>query len=203
MRVFITGGAGFIGSHLADAYIARGDEVSILDDLSTGSINNIRHLKSNPKFHYTVDSVHNPRVVAELIDECDIVYHLAAAVGVKLIVESPVRTIETNVHGTEVVLAQAAKKKRIVRAKAQRRKELTPPWRSCTSCGGERNPSAGRNPFAPLREPKKVELSHARPAPCGVVSRSKGHQPGWAERVFVMSVVLWGPDSLLFDKLLD
>jgi UDP-glucose 4-epimerase len=114
MRVFITGGAGFIGSHLADAYIARGDQVSILDDLSTGSINNVRHLKSNPNFQYTIESVHNARVVAELIDDCDVVYHLAAAVGVKLIVESPVRTIETNVHGTEVVLAQAAKKKKKV-----------------------------------------------------------------------------------------
>jgi UDP-glucose 4-epimerase len=114
MRVLITGGAGFIGSHLADAYIARGDSVSILDDLSTGSINNIRHLKSNPNFHYTIDSVHKASVVAELVDECDVVYHLAAAVGVKLIVESPVRTIETNVHGTEVVLAQAAKKKKKV-----------------------------------------------------------------------------------------
>ncbi len=114
MRVLITGGAGFIGSHLADAYIARGDEVSVLDDLSTGSIENIRHLKDHPRFRYTIDSVHKAPVVAELIDDCDAVVHLAAAVGVKLIVESPVRTIETNVHGTEVVLAQAAKKKKKV-----------------------------------------------------------------------------------------
>jgi UDP-glucose 4-epimerase len=114
MRVLITGGAGFIGSHLADAYIERGDEVFILDDLSTGSIDNIQHLRKHPRFHYTIDSVHKKPVVAELVDECDVVFHLAAAVGVKLIVESPVRTIETNVHGTEVVLAQAAKKKRKV-----------------------------------------------------------------------------------------
>ena len=114
MRVLITGGAGFIGSHLADAYLERGDEVTILDDLSTGSMENIRHIKRHPRFHYTIDSVHKAHVVAELIDECDVVYHLAAAVGVKLIVESPVRTIETNVHGTEVVLAQAAKKKKKV-----------------------------------------------------------------------------------------
>lgn len=114
MNVLITGGAGFIGSHLADAYIDRGDEVHILDDLSTGSIDNIRHLKKHPRFHYTIDSVHKPAVVAELVDECDVVFHLAAAVGVKLIVESPVRTIETNVHGTEVVLAQANKKKKKV-----------------------------------------------------------------------------------------
>jgi len=114
MRILITGGAGFIGSHLSDAYIDRGDEVFVLDDLSTGSIRNIQHLRDHPRFHYTIDSVHSSRVVAELVDECDVVFHLAAAVGVKLIVESPVRTIETNVHGTEVVLAQANKKRKRV-----------------------------------------------------------------------------------------
>jgi UDP-glucose 4-epimerase len=114
MRILITGGAGFIGSHLADAYIERGDEVFVLDDLSTGAFDNIAHLKGHPRFHYTIDSVHKPWVVAELVDRCDVVFHLAAAVGVKLIVESPVRTIETNVHGTEVVLAQADKKKKKV-----------------------------------------------------------------------------------------
>lgn len=114
MRVLITGGAGFIGSHLSDAYVERGDEVYVIDDLSTGSIDNIAHLKKHPRFHYTIDSVHNQPVVAELIDQCDVVFHLAAAVGVKLIVESPVRTIETNVRGTEVVLAQANKKKKKV-----------------------------------------------------------------------------------------
>lgn len=114
MRVLITGGAGFIGSHLADAYLARGDEVFVLDDLSTGSIKNISHLRTHPKFHYTVESVHHQPIVAELVDQCDVIFHLAAAVGVKLIVESPVRTIETNVHGTEVVLAQANKKKKKV-----------------------------------------------------------------------------------------
>jgi UDP-glucose 4-epimerase len=114
MRVLITGGAGFIGSHVAEAYLARGDEVLILDDLSTGSIDNIRHLKANPRFHYTIESVHHAPTVAELVDQCDVVIHLAAAVGVRLIVESPVRTIETNVHGTEVVLAKANKKKKKV-----------------------------------------------------------------------------------------
>ncbi|HEV2707732.1 MAG TPA: GDP-mannose 4,6-dehydratase [Pyrinomonadaceae bacterium] len=114
MRVLITGGAGFIGSHLSDAYLERGDEVYVIDDLSTGSINNIAHLKKHTRFHYSIDSVHNQPVVAELIDQCDVVFHLAAAVGVKLIVESPVRTIETNVRGTEVVLAQANKKKKKV-----------------------------------------------------------------------------------------
>ncbi len=110
----ITGGAGFIGSHLSDAYLERGDEVFIIDDLSTGSIDNVAHLKGHARFHYTIDSVHNQPLVAELIDQCDVVFHLAAAVGVKLIVESPVRTIETNVRGTEVVLKQANKKKKKV-----------------------------------------------------------------------------------------
>ena len=114
MRILITGGAGFIGSHLADAYLQRGDEVFVLDDLSTGSIRNIEHLKNQPNFHYTIDNVQNQPVTAELIDQCDVVVHLAAAVGVKLIVESPVRTIETNVHGTEVVLSLANKKKKKV-----------------------------------------------------------------------------------------
>lgn len=114
MRVLITGGAGFVGSHLAEALLARGDDVSVLDDLSTGSIENIAHLKSHPKFRYTIDSVTNEPLVAEMIDGCDTVVHLAAAVGVKLIVEQPVRTIETNVHGTEVVLKIANKKKKLV-----------------------------------------------------------------------------------------
>ncbi len=114
MRVLITGGAGFIGSHLSDAYLKRGDEVFVIDDLSTGSIENIGHLKDHPRFHYTIESVHNLPVTAELVDQCDVIFHLAAAVGVKLIVESPVRTIETNVHGTEVVLSLANKKKKKV-----------------------------------------------------------------------------------------
>jgi UDP-glucose 4-epimerase len=114
MRVLITGGAGFVGSHLAEALLTRGDEVFVLDDLSTGSIENITHLKSHPRFHYTIDTVTNEPVLAELIDRCDVVVHLAAAVGVKLIVEAPVHTIETNVHGTEVVLKHANKKKKLV-----------------------------------------------------------------------------------------
>jgi UDP-glucose 4-epimerase len=114
MRVLITGGAGFVGSHLAEALLARGDEVFVLDNLSTGSIDNIAHLKSNPRFHYTIDSVTNEPLLAELVDQCDTIVHLAAAVGVKLIVEAPVHTIETNVHGTEVVLKHANKKKKLV-----------------------------------------------------------------------------------------
>ncbi|RPI08097.1 MAG: NAD-dependent epimerase/dehydratase family protein [Actinobacteria bacterium] len=114
MRVLITGGAGFVGSHLAERHLALGDEVYVIDDLSTGSIENIQHLKPHPRFHYTIDSVTNVPLSAELVDLCDTVYHLAAAVGVRLIVESPVRTIETNVRGTEVILHLAAKKQKRV-----------------------------------------------------------------------------------------
>jgi UDP-glucose 4-epimerase len=114
VRALITGGAGFIGSHLAEALLRDGHEVSVIDDLSTGSIENISHLKGGRGFHYVVDTVTNEPVLAELIDQSDVVFHLAAAVGVKLIVEEPVRTIETNVHGTEVVLKHANKKKKLV-----------------------------------------------------------------------------------------
>ena len=114
MRSLITGGAGFIGSHLAEALLARGDDVFILDDLSTGSVENIRHLKSNSRFHYVFDSLQNRHLLAELVDESEVVFHLAAAVGVRLIVESPVRTIETNVNGTQMVLEAASKKKKLV-----------------------------------------------------------------------------------------
>jgi UDP-glucose 4-epimerase len=110
----ITGGAGFIGSHLSEALLAGGHEVFVLDNLSTGSIENIVHLKGEAKFHYTIESVSNEPLLAEHVDLCDIVVHLAAAVGVKLIVEAPVHTIETNVHGTEVVLKHANKKKKLV-----------------------------------------------------------------------------------------
>ncbi len=114
MRVLITGGAGFIGSHLAELHLERGDEVYIIDDLSTGSMENIEHIKKHPKFHYHLDTVINHHLTAELVDLADQIYHLAAAVGVKLIVESPVRTIETNIRGTEVVLHHAAKKRKRV-----------------------------------------------------------------------------------------
>jgi UDP-glucose 4-epimerase len=114
VRVLITGGAGFIGSHLAETLLAGPHSVHVLDDLSTGSMDNIRHLRHDPRFGYTIDSCHDSRLVAELVDEADYIFHLAAAVGVQLIVESPVRTIETNVHCTEIVLAQASKKRRPV-----------------------------------------------------------------------------------------
>jgi UDP-glucose 4-epimerase len=114
MRLLITGGAGFIGSHLTEELLGRGHSVHVLDDLSTGAIQNIAHLRKAPRFSYTIDSCHDSRLVAELVDEANYVVHLAAAVGVQLIVESPVRTIETNVHCTEIVLAQASKKRRPV-----------------------------------------------------------------------------------------
>ena len=114
MRYFITGGAGFIGSHLAEALLARGDRVFVLDDLSTGGVDNIRHLKTHDRFQCHFDSITNKHVLAELVDECDVVFHLAAAVGVRLIVESPVRTIETNVYGTQLILDAASKKKKLV-----------------------------------------------------------------------------------------
>ena len=114
VRALITGGAGFIGSHLSDALLDHGHEVLILDNLSTGSIDNIAHLKGRAGFEYFIDSVNNEPLLAELIDRSDVVFHLAAAVGVKLIVERPVYTIETNVHGTEVVLKHASKKSKLV-----------------------------------------------------------------------------------------
>jgi UDP-glucose 4-epimerase len=110
----ITGGAGFIGSHLSEALLEAGHDVLVLDNLSTGSIDNISHLKGHNRFEYFIETVNNEPLLAELIDRSDVVFHLAAAVGVKLIVEQPVHTIETNVHGTEVVLKHANKKKKLV-----------------------------------------------------------------------------------------
>ena len=113
-QALITGGAGFIGSHLSELLLSRGWHVHLLDDLSTGAMSNLRHLREDPRLTYTIDTCASSRVVSELVDDADVVYHLAAAVGVELIVESPVRTIETNVHCTEVVLEQAAKKRKPV-----------------------------------------------------------------------------------------
>ncbi|NUN47310.1 MAG: GDP-mannose 4,6-dehydratase [Candidatus Brocadiae bacterium] len=113
-RALITGGAGFIGSHLAEFLLARGDRVSVIDDLSTGAIANIEHLKTEARFRYTIDSIFNESLLAEQVDDADVVFHLAAAVGVRLIVEKPTHTIETNIRGTEMVLRAAAKKGRRV-----------------------------------------------------------------------------------------
>jgi UDP-glucose 4-epimerase len=114
VQFLITGGAGFIGSHLAERLLDRGDHVVLLDNLSTGSVENIRHLKSRQRMQYHLDNIENRQLVAELVDDADVVVHLAAAVGVKLIVESPVRTIETNVNGTQMILEAACKKRKLV-----------------------------------------------------------------------------------------
>jgi UDP-glucose 4-epimerase len=114
LRFLITGGAGFIGSHLAERLLQRGDTVVLLDNLSTGSMENIRHLKSSERMSYHLDTIENRQLLAELVDDADVIVHLAAAVGVKLIVESPVRTIETNVNGTQHVLEAACKKRKLV-----------------------------------------------------------------------------------------
>jgi UDP-glucose 4-epimerase len=114
LRYLITGGAGFIGSHLSERLLEQGDRVVLLDNLSTGSMDNIRHLKSSPHLEYHLDGIENRQLLAELVDDADVIVHFAAAVGVKLIVESPVRTIETNVNGTQMVLEAACKKKKLV-----------------------------------------------------------------------------------------
>ena len=114
MRALITGGAGFIGSHLAERLLDRGDEVMLMDNLSTGSMENIRHLKKYDRMHYFLEPIENRQLMAELVDEADVVFHLAAAVGVRLIVESPVHTIQTNVNGTHLVLEAACKKRKLV-----------------------------------------------------------------------------------------
>lgn len=113
-HALITGGAGFIGSHLSETLLSEGYDVTIIDDLSTGSNSNINHLKRNRHFRYVIDSVMSRSVLAELVDDCDLVFHLAAAVGVQLVVQSPVRTMHTNIRGTELVLEAAAKKRKKV-----------------------------------------------------------------------------------------
>jgi UDP-glucose 4-epimerase len=114
VRALITGGAGFIGSHLAEQMLEAGDEVLLLDNLSTGSMENIRHLKRHHRMQYFIEPIENRRLLAELVDAADIVFHLAAGVGVRLIVESPVRTIQTNVMGTHLVFEAAAQKRKLV-----------------------------------------------------------------------------------------
>src|SRR5680860_608592 len=112
MRVLITGGAGFIGSHLSEHLLKAQHHVTVIDNLSTGSITNIKHLKKNPNFDYSIEDIMNEPHLAELVDEADVIYHLAAAVGVQRIVDNPVETITTNIRGTEIVLELATKKKK-------------------------------------------------------------------------------------------
>lgn len=114
MKALLTGGAGFVGSHLAEALLAAGHSVEVIDDLSTGSLDNITPFIGHARFRHTIDTVMNEPLVGEMVDRADVVFHLAAAVGVKLIVEAPVRTIETNVHGTEVILKQAERDRKPV-----------------------------------------------------------------------------------------
>ena len=114
MNVLITGGAGFIGSYLTEAHLSRGDNVSVIDNLSTGKLNNIDHLQENPSFSLTIDSILNEAVMEKLISECDLVYHLAAAVGVRYVIENPLESIKINIRGTEIVLEQANKYKKKV-----------------------------------------------------------------------------------------
>ena len=114
MRALITGGAGFIGSHLAESLIGQGHSVSVLDDLSTGRLENIEHLQHHPRFACTIGSVMDEAVLGRLIEHADVVFHLAAAVGVRLVIERPVHTIETNVHGTETVLRHARRHGKLV-----------------------------------------------------------------------------------------
>ena len=109
MRIVITGGAGFIGSHLAATLIEKGHHVTALDDLSTGRVENIAPLKDHARFRWVRGSVLDEDTVGPLIDRSDVVFHLAAAVGVRLVVDAPIRTIETNVQGTEIVLRRAAR----------------------------------------------------------------------------------------------
>lgn len=108
-RVLITGGAGFIGSHLAEALLKNKNRVSIIDNLSTGSMDNINHLKDSKRFSYHIDTIMNKRVMKRLIENCDVIYHMAAAVGVKFIIDNPLESIQTNVRGTEIVLELANK----------------------------------------------------------------------------------------------
>ncbi len=115
MKILVTGGAGFIGSHLCDLLISRGEEVHVIDDLSTGSLENIAHLNKHPHFQYSIDTILNVPVMEQLINDCDCIVHLAAAVGVKYVLENPLSSIETNILGTETALKLANRyKKRIL-----------------------------------------------------------------------------------------
>ena len=115
MKALVTGGAGFIGSHLCEALLKRGDDVWVVDDLSTGRFENIAHLEDDPRFHYTIDTILDERVVGEATEKVDVVFHLAAAVGVAYIIDNPLKSLETNIKGTEFVLQAANEwKKKVI-----------------------------------------------------------------------------------------
>ncbi len=114
MKALVTGGAGFIGSHIVEALLSRGDKVWIVDDLSTGRFENIAHLEGNPGFNYVVDTIVDERVVSDLTAKVDVVFHLAAAVGVAYIIDNPLKSLETNIRGTEIVLQAANEGKKMV-----------------------------------------------------------------------------------------
>ena len=111
MKVLITGGAGFIGSHLSERLLNRGDEVTLIDDLSTGDLANVRHLQDNPRFHMTVGTALDPEMMKPLVDSCDLIYHLAAAVGVDYVIQNPLHSLINNIRGTEIVLELANRRK--------------------------------------------------------------------------------------------
>ena len=114
MRALITGGAGFIGSHLAERHLHMGDQVAIIDNLSTGSITNIQHLEDAENFTILIDDVLNVELMRQLVADCDLIYHLAAAVGVDLIIDNPLQSLTTNIRGTEIILELANEKKKKV-----------------------------------------------------------------------------------------
>ena len=116
MKVLITGGAGFIGSHLSERHLNMGDEVAIIDNLSTGSIENIQHLEEHPQCTVVIDDILNTDLLRDLVDQCDIIYHLAAAVGVNFIIENPLSSLISNIRGTEIILELANEKKKVILA---------------------------------------------------------------------------------------
>lgn len=172
MRFLLTGGAGFIRSHLADELLAREHWVQVLDDLLTGSIEDIRHLRPDPRFGYTIDSCRDLRVVTELVDQADYVHQVSAAVGVQLIVDGPVRTIEANVHCTEIVLAQASN---IAVCEVGLRVDPSPPIRSL-----KQSRTAAAHPGAGTANPPEApQPGHWSSRFCSVLPNSSSR---WALR---------------------
>ncbi len=160
MNILITGGAGFIGSHLAEALLARGDSVSILDNLSTGRFDNIRHLTKHPLFSFAIEDMRNALVMDRLASQADAIVHLAAAVGVQLVVEKPTETIETNVLGTHAVL-EAARRYR------------------CRTLIASTSEVYGKGVSIPFNEEDDLLLGVIRPQPLGLCGQQAlGRVPG-------------------------